>query len=219
MAVIDEGGLMSEIEIFKECFYSGRLLWIRGPAGTRKVRITYELLKKCGVLDAQVAQLDLHSFLKLFERGIPRKLLSRYRVLMVRGVDRGSNRSRERLVHVLGSYRVLQFELGVRVILISNENPEMTDSGQNKGIFSYKPMVLNVSAVGDPESDLDARVHSLLEEACRLVGKRIYRISEKGAQLLENTSLEGADEALFSHLVRAVQKSKGSTLTEQDLCF
>ncbi len=208
---------MLEVEIFKECFYSGRLLWIRGPAGTRKVRITYELLKNCNVLDAQVVQLDLSAFLRLFEMGIPRKTLSHYRVLIVRGFDRASRKNWERFLHVLGYYRILQFELGVRVILISDEESECGDPSMERELLSLKSMILRVSGVGELDEGLDSRVHFLLEEACRVVGKRISRISESGALFLESETFQGHDEQVFDLLVRAVQNSRGSELTIEDL--
>ena len=210
---------MIEMDLFKESYFLGKLLWVKGPEGARKVRVTYEMLKICGVLDAQVAQLDGSQLVDIFAKGIPKKTLSHYRVLMVRDFEKLSGLRWERFMDILAQYRFLQFELGVRIILISNEESGMPESVQHKELYRCKPLIIQLSDMAHSVEDADAKIHDLIEIAAQVAGKPVVRLTEKAANFLEIMPFLGNEDELIGILVQAIQKSKNGVLKWSDLSF
>jgi hypothetical protein len=205
---------MIEVSRFKESFYQGRLMWFKGPLGVGKIRVLYEALRLCEVTDDQVLVLDSEQFIELLFRGIPRGFLSNYRALVIRRVDTIHIDRWHRFLKCLEIYNQLRFGLGVRIILTSSEEISVQKNAQ---ILFYQPSIFHIVGEGDDPSDLNERVHGLIERASFLTEKRILRVTERVAAFLETIATELTDEEVLELLVWGIFRSKGAILRFSDL--
>jgi hypothetical protein len=75
---------MLEIDIFKQHYFLNRLMWIRGPVGSRKVRTAYQLLKLCGANESDVLELTSPQFIDMWEKPSLRPHLFSRKVLLIK---------------------------------------------------------------------------------------------------------------------------------------
>jgi hypothetical protein len=203
---------MLELGVFMKGFNYGRLLWLQGPAGTRKVRITYELLNFCLVKESQVLQMTAHQFVDMLQVGSARLYSETYEVLIVRGFENLPRKKLNSFVESMKDYQAFKALLQMRVILISSEHTEKME----RSLKRLNPVIIRIRGIGDDPEELNERIHATLEAASQLTQKKVTRITEEVATFLEGFPFRKNDEDLLAILVAALRNLVGTILRMED---
>lgn len=201
---------MTEVDIFKQSYLQGRIVYIQGPSGTRKVRMAYQFLSSCHVQDREIATLTASEFLKNFESRIADFLIRGLRVFVVTQVHLVPAAKHSAFVKVMTYARRLFFSCGIRVILVSSR-----DCSLYKKVHAQVP-TMRIRVKGCHRDNADERVHWALELACRVAQKRVTQLSEPVANFLENAGEEFQDDGLLQTLICAVRNSTNGVLKLDD---
>ncbi|MBS1960308.1 MAG: hypothetical protein JST80_12595 [Bdellovibrionales bacterium] len=201
---------MLELELLKKSYFQGRLIWIHGPKGTRKIRMTYEFLGSCQVDEHEIAIVNAREFPNYMNETISDSLLKGVRVFVLTDLDDLSCNEMQKLSQYLIRSRRLFFSCGIRVVLVSVGDL----SFEEKTLHHLRVTQVNVS--GCRFENLDERVHWALEQACKVSQKRVIRLSECAAKFLEFSSEEFQDDGLLNTLVCAVHNSSEGILRLDD---
>jgi hypothetical protein len=202
------GLVMFELGVFMKGFNYGRLMWLQGPAGTRKVRITYELLNFCLVKDSRVLQMSAHQFIDMLKVGSAKLYSNDYEVLIVRDFENLPRNELNLFLEAIEDYHRFKQFLEMRVILISSDNFER----MKRCLKKLNPVIIRIRGVGDDPGELNERIHATIEVASRVTHKKVTRLSEAVATFLESFSWTKNDDDLLSTLVSALNNLEGTTL-------
>lgn len=201
---------MSEVDVFKRSYLQGRMVFIQGPKGTRKVRMAYEMLGRCHVQEHEVLAITADEFAREFSERVSDFLLQGTRVFVVTDIHRVSLSRHSDFLRALALARRLFFTCGIRVVLISAR-----ECALNRKIHLRLP-TMQIRVRGCHRDNADERVHWALELACRVTQKRVTQLSEPAADFLETASLEFQDEGLLHTLIYAVRNSTQGVLRLED---
>ena len=199
---------MNEVNVIKQYLNEGRMVWFQGPLGVRKVRIAYELLRRCNVLEFQIIQLSAFQFIDFIEKGMMRDVLLKYQVLMIKELESLERGQLHRFLNALNTYESFKKKLYFKVVLVS--------TGSFKGMGLIKKelniIVVKIKGIGEDPSDLNERIHNLIELASKLSAKKVIKISESIAVFIENMSWKQNDEELLDLFLMAICRMKGNCL-------
>ena len=92
---------MIEIELVKKYFELKKIVWVRGPEGSRKPQIVQELFSEMKVEDKQVKWVTAHQFVDMIERGTIRVFSRPFRALVISGFDGLNEEQNERFFRAL----------------------------------------------------------------------------------------------------------------------
>lgn len=202
---------MSELEVFKRSYFHGRMIFIQGPKGTRKVRMAYRMLGQCQVQERETHVIRAREFSIRFMDHVSDFLLQGRRVFLVTDLHELAMEEHETFLRALVQARRMFFACGIRVLLITSR-----ETALHRKIEANLPVFrLRVSGCG--RENVDERVHWALELACRVTRKRVTHLSVSAADYLEAASVGSQDDDLIETLVTAVQRSERGVLQLHDL--
>ena len=144
---------MTKIGLFKRCFFLGRALWLKGPHDKRKIKAVYQLLKTCGVTQAGVVQMNPQQFIDIFSSGFSREVFCQYQVFIVKNFEDLNEGGWARFAAALDLYRYLRFDLGIRLILMVNENEVICPRALLRVKDVSQPLLTDISQLFLAEND------------------------------------------------------------------
>ena len=199
---------MKELEVFEKNFESWRLMWLQGPDGANKVRITYEFLRLCKVSETRVMKITAHQFVDIMKKGLPKTYSSFYDVLIIQSFDSLRPKALLSFLRALMSYNDFKKSFGLRIVLVSKEN----FLGTPLFTKELNPFIIRVKNAENDPGDLNERIHALIEQASLKVNKRITQISEQVACVFELMACSKGDDELLAFLVASMRGMEGTIL-------
>ena len=140
-----EGMIMSNLGAFKRSYFLGRALWIRGPHCSVRLRAIYSLLRSCGVSRSGIVQMNPNQFSEVFSAGFSREVLSHYQVFVVKDFEGLTTEGWLRFARAMDLYRYLRFDLGIRLLLLVNEQEAKEAEEMIKIKESVERLITDVS--------------------------------------------------------------------------
>lgn len=198
---------MNELQQFEKSFHDKKIIWMQGNEKAMPEQVLYEMLQKINVPLSSVGLMLTSQLTNVFSRGTAHLLATRYDVLVISDFEFQSKKEIDHLLSVLISYQQFKRSIPVRIILMSS--PYFPHASRFEE--ALQPFIISLSQAGQDPSDLNERVHSLIEYASHLTSQRITRITEEVAFWLEVQSLRGDDELLII-LIRAFSRMNGDSI-------
>ena len=152
--------------------------------------------------------MSANQFIGMLKVGSAKLYHHSYEVLMIRHFENLPRSQLNLFLEALKDYHSFKQFLEMRVILISSDHFER----MSRCLKKLNPLIIRIRGVGDDPGELNERIHSSIEIASHLAGKRVTGMSEDVATFLECLSWKKNDEDLLSLLVPALQKLEGTTL-------
>jgi hypothetical protein len=204
---------MSEVDLFKRSYLQGRMVFIQGPKGTRKVRMAYEMLGHCHVQEHEIVTISATEFGREFSDRVSDFLIQGTRVFLVTDIHRVSLSRHPDFLCALKLARRLFFTCGIRVVLISSR-----ECALNRKITECLA-TMRIRVRGCHSDNADERVHWALDLACRVTQKRVTQLTAPAADFLESAIADFQDEGLLHTLIFAVRSSTHGVIRLEDFIF
>jgi hypothetical protein len=204
---------MNEAALFKNGFWFGRVIWLKGSGKLKKNSRIAKLLETCSVLPSEVFYVNAEQFVDVFSRGLPKECLNRYEVVWVDGFENLESVQAEAFLKIIRTFCDFRMEHSLQLILASGANisPDL------KNFSQFNPVEISIVKEGKGPGELNQQLHDLLTVAMQLSDINLHFISERAAVFLEEFLRDEGDDDTLVLILNALSRSNKKGLMLKDL--